>query len=88
MKFITLFTLLLIAFVGYTSAQTCVGMPNNPGCTGPRDFGHRGSGCVARTMWYYNTRLLRCQPLNYLGCGGTNNRWCTLASCRQRCERR
>ncbi|TMW41312.1 hypothetical protein DOY81_013608, partial [Sarcophaga bullata] len=57
-----------------------------PNCVGGRSVGHRGSGCMPRTMYYFDINNHICLPVRYLGCGGNNNRWCTKASCEQRCN--
>ncbi|XP_026847612.1 kappaPI-actitoxin-Avd3d-like [Drosophila persimilis] len=92
MKFILVLACLAL-YVAYTSAQdNCIGRPVFQVCTGGRDEGHnRSRRCAARfmrEMWWYNTRARDCQKMRYLGCGGNNNRYCSLDSCRRKCRRR
>ncbi|XP_033232773.1 male accessory gland serine protease inhibitor-like [Drosophila pseudoobscura] len=83
----------LALYVAHTSGQVnCRGRPAIQACTGGRHEGHnRNRSCPARfmpVMWWYNPRVRDCQTMRYLGCGGNNNRYCSLADCRRRCIRR
>ncbi|XP_039485293.1 uncharacterized protein LOC120447798 [Drosophila santomea] len=52
----------------------------NPTCFGPRNIGTPlGLACALRFM------PRRCEPMPYLGCGGSNNRFCSLQDCRINC---
>ncbi|XP_046811361.1 kunitz-type serine protease inhibitor A-like [Lucilia cuprina] len=86
MQFLHILSLLLLALVAYTSAQNC--NPNTTSCSGGRNVGRSGRGCLARNMWYYDARLRQCREMRYLGCGGNRNRWCTRIACVRRCHRR
>ncbi|KRK05244.1 uncharacterized protein Dyak_GE28236 [Drosophila yakuba] len=61
----------------------------NPTCFGPRNIGTPlGFACALRFMplvWYFNGESRRCEPMPYLGCGGSNNRFCSLQDCRINC---
>ena len=59
-----------------------------PNCLGGRNVGLGGRGCIQRIMWYWNQRTMACEPMRYLGCRGSNNRWCTKVLCEQACRRR
>ncbi|BFF90046.1 BPTI/Kunitz domain-containing protein-like [Drosophila madeirensis] len=91
MKFILVLACLAL-YVAHISAQdNCRGRPVTQVCTGGRHEGHsRHRACRARfmpEMWWYNARARDCQKMRYLGCGGNNNRYCSLASCRRQCRR-
>ncbi|EDW31178.1 GL20811 [Drosophila persimilis] len=90
MKFILVLACLAL-YVAYTSAQdNCIGRPVLQVCTGGKDEGNnRHWSCRPRftqVMWYYNSRTRDCQTMRYLGCGGNNNRYCSLAHCRRKCR--
>ncbi|SPP84601.1 blast:BPTI/Kunitz domain-containing protein [Drosophila guanche] len=92
MKFILVLACLAL-YVALISAQNnCRGRPARQLCTGGRNEGHRRHrSCQASfmpEMWWYNARVRDCQKMRYLGCGGNNNRYCSLASCRRQCRRR
>ncbi|KPU78763.1 uncharacterized protein Dana_GF27172 [Drosophila ananassae] len=36
-------------------------------------------------MWYYGSRRKTCLKMKYLGCGGNNNRYCSMDHCLQSC---
>ncbi|KAH8314142.1 hypothetical protein KR067_002205, partial [Drosophila pandora] len=37
-------------------------------------------------MWYYDTKVKFCRTMEYLGCGGNNNRYCSRDHCRIKCD--
>ncbi|KAH8415261.1 hypothetical protein KR222_003506 [Zaprionus bogoriensis] len=88
MKFLLLLACLAL-YVASSQAQRCRGNPSRKTCEGPRDEGHRsGRSCHRHSngeMWYYDERSRSCQPMVYYGCGGNNNRYCTLQDCQARC---
>ncbi|XP_064548414.1 male accessory gland serine protease inhibitor-like [Drosophila montana] len=91
MKFFLLLACLAL-YVAHIQAQRfCVGRPVNQVCTGGRDIGHnRNSACrnfAMREMWYYDARRRSCVKMNYLGCGGNGNRYCSNADCLAKCRR-
>lgn len=49
------------------------------------NVGTKGRGCRPKQMWYFNERAQKCERLNYLGCGGNENRFCTLSGCQNSC---
>ncbi|SPP76735.1 blast:BPTI/Kunitz domain-containing protein [Drosophila guanche] len=90
MKFILVLACLAL-YVAHSAAQdNCRGRPVFQVCTGGRDQGHsRHFSCPARfmnEMWWYDSRSRQCQKMKYLGCGGNNNRYCSLDSCRRKCR--
>ncbi|EDV95988.1 GH15462 [Drosophila grimshawi] len=93
MKFILILACLAL-FVAHIHAQRCRGRlaPNRKACTGGRNEGiGRGRNCARnanRNMWWYDTTDSTCKRMNYRGCGGNNNRYCTRAECERRCRRR
>ncbi|KAH8392026.1 hypothetical protein KR200_003696 [Drosophila serrata] len=91
MKFL-LIAACLILYVASTCGQRCNGLPQPQNCEGGRDDGVRQqrhcSPSPNREMWWYNRRTGECLKMNYLGCGGNRNRYCTKASCLERCRRR
>ncbi|XP_033161249.1 protease inhibitor carrapatin [Drosophila mauritiana] len=85
-------TLILIAvvmtvclFANVTGVTRCKGKPKDSKCAGNLDGGNnRKSKCkksANKNMWHYNALTKNCTQLNYLGCGGNDNRWCTKALC-------
>lgn len=63
----------------------------NFACTGNRDSGNRWNrhcdNFSMREMWYYDGRRRDCLRMNYLGCGGNGNRYCSRNDCMRRCRR-
>ncbi|TMW42091.1 hypothetical protein DOY81_012829, partial [Sarcophaga bullata] len=58
-------------------------------CTaGPMDVGTSCPTARPRRMWFYDTSSRRCRDMQYLGCGGNANRFCTWLECIFRCSRR
>ncbi|KAH8312900.1 hypothetical protein KR067_001514, partial [Drosophila pandora] len=58
-------------------------------CSGGSDKGNKlGITCKVRAMnrmWYYISRRKTCLKMKYLGCGGNNNRYCSMDHCLQSC---
>ncbi|XP_044313673.1 kunitz-type serine protease inhibitor homolog beta-bungarotoxin B5-B chain [Drosophila rhopaloa] len=63
----------------------CKGKPGSPKCVGAPDGGNnRKRKCkksANNDMWNYNAVTKNCTKINYLGCGGNDNRWCTKVLC-------
>ncbi|KQS44157.1 BPTI/Kunitz domain-containing protein 5 [Drosophila erecta] len=85
-------TLILIAvvmavclFADVTGVTRCKGKPKKSKCAGNLDGGNnRKSKCkksANTNMWHYNALTKNCTKINYLGCGGNDNRWCTKVLC-------
>nr|XP_036671847.1 tissue factor pathway inhibitor [Drosophila suzukii] len=85
-------TLILIAVVmvfyltvDVTGAARCKGKPGTSKCIGNPDGGNnRKRKCkksANKDMWHYNAVTKNCTKINYLGCGGNDNRWCTKVLC-------
>ncbi|XP_032599014.1 kunitz-type serine protease inhibitor homolog dendrotoxin I-like [Drosophila grimshawi] len=92
MKFILILACLAL-FVAHTQAQNCRGSVTPPlrVCVGPRDEGntflpHCGLNRNPN-MWWYDSSDRTCRVLNFRGCGGNRNRFCTREQCRTRCLR-
>ncbi|XP_036341662.1 kunitz-type serine protease inhibitor homolog alpha-dendrotoxin-like [Rhagoletis pomonella] len=87
MKFIWIVAFVLLALATLAAAQDvqCPGRPPTQLCLKPKNVGTSGRGCQPRQMWHFNERAQRCERLNYLGCGGNENRFCTLEGCRNSC---
>ncbi|XP_043654012.1 kunitz-type serine protease inhibitor homolog alpha-dendrotoxin [Drosophila teissieri] len=78
----------LYASLAYAQDR-CDGRPSGrQNCVGGKNEG-RGGGHCHRTamdeMWYYNQRSGRCIKMKYLGCGGNQNRYCSLRHCQRSC---
>ena len=55
-------------------------------CEQARDSGTACAGPNRVVLqWYWNTTLLRCEPMVYGGCGGTDNRFASSQACEARC---
>ncbi|XP_017840086.1 kappaPI-actitoxin-Avd3c-like [Drosophila busckii] len=93
MKFVVVLICLAL-FVVYAEAQNCRGKlaPRQQNCLASRDEGRRRARSCRRSpnknMWYYNASSRTCMRMNYRGCGGNGNRYCTKAECEQKCVRR
>uniref|UniRef100_A0A6P4E2M6 Protease inhibitor 3-like n=1 Tax=Drosophila rhopaloa TaxID=1041015 RepID=A0A6P4E2M6_DRORH len=91
MKFLLILSSLVL-FVALTSAQSCQGRPQRQNCLGGRDEGVRHlHGCNSEPndlMWYYNHHTNECFRMQYHGCGGNFNRYCTLTECQRLCVHR
>ncbi|XP_037722406.1 U-actitoxin-Avd3l-like [Drosophila subpulchrella] len=85
-------TLILIAVlmvfyltVDVTGVARCKGKPGTSKCIGNLDGGNnRKRKCkksANKDMWHYNAVTKNCTKINYLGCGGNDNRWCTKVLC-------
>ncbi|TMW43775.1 hypothetical protein DOY81_011145, partial [Sarcophaga bullata] len=59
----------------------------SPNCHQPLSWGYQGPGCQFRLMWWYDGSVNICRQMNYFGCGGNGNRWCSRADCERRCRR-
>ncbi|KAM7346249.1 mambaquaretin-9-like [Cochliomyia hominivorax] len=88
MKLLTICVLLFVIFIKYSSAQwqRCHGKLWIASCIGPAHRGHQGPICQGRLMWYYDRNMEDCRPVQYMGCGGNSNRWCSKNECEQRCQ--
>ncbi|KAM7343760.1 PI-actitoxin-Afv2a-like [Cochliomyia hominivorax] len=91
MKFTILLTIVVVFLVASTQAQRtrprCPQRARPSSCVGPRDVGTACGTNPPRRMWYYNQATRTCIGMDYLGCGGNANRYCSLASCQRRCRR-
>uniref|UniRef100_A0AC34GVU3 BPTI/Kunitz inhibitor domain-containing protein n=1 Tax=Panagrolaimus sp. ES5 TaxID=591445 RepID=A0AC34GVU3_9BILA len=58
---------------------------NNP-CLLGRDRGDNSCGGEAGTRFYYDKGTKHCQPFYYQGCNGNENRFSSLAECREKCS--
>ncbi|XP_032599013.1 kunitz-type serine protease inhibitor HNTX-03141017 [Drosophila grimshawi] len=91
MKFILILACLAL-FVAHTQAQNCLGMvvAFRRTCVGPRNEGTTFvPHCAGRgnpNMWWYDGSDRTCKPLNFRGCGGNRNRYCTREQCVRRCR--
>ncbi|KAH8415260.1 hypothetical protein KR222_003507 [Zaprionus bogoriensis] len=93
MKFCLILACLAL-YVAHTQAQSsCRGsVPEfNQTCVGGLNEGHsRWARCRRNwnaDMWYYDQPSRLCFQMSYRGCGGNNNRYCTLENCRWQCRR-
>ncbi|KAH8352110.1 hypothetical protein KR084_002017 [Drosophila pseudotakahashii] len=92
MKFLLVLACLVL-YISLSSAQDCQGRPRHPDCHGGKDEGVRHKHHCTNSqpndeMWYYNRQTNQCLKMRYLGCGGNNNRYCSLVSCQRACIRR
>jgi len=69
----------------FLSVVSCAFFIGTPTCIGLPDVGNnRRRKCkdtANKDMWNYNAVTRNCTKLNYLGCGGNDNRWCTKVLC-------
>ncbi|XP_034665298.1 male accessory gland serine protease inhibitor-like [Drosophila subobscura] len=84
--------LVLYFVVAPTAAERCKGKPSTPKCEGEMDLGRNNNRRKCRkhsnpSMWHYNPETKKCRPLNYYGCGGNMNRWCSKKACKKACRR-
>ncbi|XP_017085295.1 papilin [Drosophila eugracilis] len=83
--------MVLYLLVDLTSVTGCKGKPRTPKCSGAADGGNnRKRKCkksANNNMWHYNEVTKNCTKINYLGCAGNDNRWCTQILC-EGCRRR
>ncbi|KPU78764.1 uncharacterized protein Dana_GF27414 [Drosophila ananassae] len=70
--------------------ENCVGRPGRQLCYGRSHVGfNKSKNCNnygMDEMWYFDTKVKFCRTMEYLGCGGNNNRYCSRDHCRQRCD--
>ncbi|XP_017074981.2 kunitz-type serine protease inhibitor homolog alpha-dendrotoxin [Drosophila eugracilis] len=89
MKFLLVLCCLVLC-VALSSAQ-CNGRPRFQDCHGGKDEGVRQKHhCISEPnpeMWYYNHATNQCLKMQYHGCGGNNNRYCSLVGCQRSCIR-
>nr|XP_017101278.2 PI-stichotoxin-She2a-like [Drosophila bipectinata] len=90
MWFYFIFIYLGISLAHGESHEFCGGLPTEQSCTGGKDIGHgKGWNCrpqARELMWWYDTERRDCRAQIYRGCGGNNNRYCTLHHCRKKCK--
>ncbi|XP_017138890.1 kunitz-type serine protease inhibitor NACI [Drosophila miranda] len=71
--------------------QRCKGKPSTPKCDGAKDSGNNSKRkCkkqANKAMWHYNAVSKSCTSLDYKGCGGNMNRWCSKQACETACRR-
>ncbi|KAK5967734.1 Kunitz/Bovine pancreatic trypsin inhibitor domain protein, partial [Trichostrongylus colubriformis] len=53
-------------------------------CHLPRDLGYSCDE-PEKKLFYYDSRIGACQPMFHRGCGGNENKFKTLAECKQKC---
>ncbi|KAM8709462.1 hypothetical protein ACLKA7_016293 [Drosophila subpalustris] len=89
MKLVLIFVFLAI-YVANTQAVNCRGRPLQQSCDDVKDKGHSNLvRCKANSnnrMWYYDKSKHGCRFLNFGGCGGNNNRYCSKADCDSKCN--
>ncbi|XP_017043421.1 kunitz-type serine protease inhibitor homolog beta-bungarotoxin B5-B chain [Drosophila ficusphila] len=77
--------LVLYLIVIVNAQGTCKGKPRTPKCAGAPDGGNnRKRKCkksANNDMWNYNPVTKNCTKINYLGCAGNDNRWCSKILC-------
>ncbi|KAI6199754.1 hypothetical protein M3Y96_00660300 [Aphelenchoides besseyi] len=56
-------------------------------CSSPKDSGAACSENAGSRMFYYDPRMGVCQPFQYNGCGGNENRYSSAAECRETCKK-
>ncbi|KAM8709764.1 hypothetical protein ACLKA7_016550 [Drosophila subpalustris] len=90
--------ILIFALFSVIVAQTLAWLENCRGepvvqhvCNARVDHGHqRIAWCQKRamsSMWYYNRAHGTCLTMQYFGCGGNGNRYCTKQECMDACVR-
>ncbi|KAH8286603.1 hypothetical protein KR054_012171 [Drosophila jambulina] len=92
MKFL-LIAACLVLYVASSCGQRCNGLPRETqDCQGGKHEGvSQLRGCRPSPnpeMWWYNRQTNDCLKMNYRGCGGNRNRYCTKAACMEKCRRR
>ncbi|XP_039965358.1 PI-actitoxin-Axm2b-like [Bactrocera neohumeralis] len=87
MRFLYITTVVLLLLTTLVAAQdsSCPGKPPTQLCLKPMNVGTKGRSCRPKQMWYFNERAQKCERLKYLGCGGNENRFCTLSGCQNSC---
>ncbi|CAI5452942.1 unnamed protein product [Caenorhabditis angaria] len=55
-------------------------------CSLPKDIGQSCAENQASRKFYYDSRTKVCQPLQYAGCGGNENRFDSSKECRDSCQ--
>ncbi|XP_075169720.1 chymotrypsin inhibitor SCI-I-like [Haematobia irritans] len=85
MKFIFVFLLLAVILIAVEGQ--CRNNPRRPNCNHARHLGNRGRGCRPAKRWWYDKNSRTCKEMNYRGCGGNDNRFCSKAACEARCRR-
>ncbi|XP_036322603.1 male accessory gland serine protease inhibitor-like [Rhagoletis pomonella] len=85
--FVCLLALTIILYLGQTQAQ-CPNAPQHYSCSGAAHSGSIADHCRGGVRWWYNSGSGTCASFYYNGCGGNNNRYCSLAACQQRCAYR
>ncbi|KAL7733217.1 hypothetical protein ACLKA6_004724 [Drosophila palustris] len=92
MNIITISALLAL-FVFCTHAQLmeqCRGAPVGQTCQGFKNRGVTGWPACRKNannqMWYFDTKTRACKKLDYKGCGGNKNRFCSQTSCARQCR--
>ncbi|TMW42090.1 hypothetical protein DOY81_012828 [Sarcophaga bullata] len=60
---------------------------NPSNCTGAMNNGTSCPTAQPRRMWYYDINSRGCRDMQYLGCGGNANRFCSRRECVRRCIR-
>ncbi|KAH8270505.1 hypothetical protein KR018_010909 [Drosophila ironensis] len=67
------------------SRRTCKGKPASPKCEGLADAGNKKKRkcrkSANKNMWHFNNLTKKCSKLDFKGCGGNDNRWCTQKLC-------
>ncbi|XP_060656556.1 kunitz-type kappaPI-theraphotoxin-Hs1a-like [Drosophila nasuta] len=77
--------------VPYVKEGKCRGEPIvRQVCHNHVDHGHATfRWCKSRAMqnmWYFNRLHKECQKMDYFGCGGNGNRYCTKSQCMDQCR--
>jgi len=64
------------SFVTFIGTSKCIGNPD-----GGNNRKRKCKKSANKDMWHYNAVTKNCTKVNYLGCGGNDNRWCTKVLC-------
>ncbi|XP_017841791.1 kunitz-type serine protease inhibitor homolog dendrotoxin K [Drosophila busckii] len=89
MKVCLILSALVLQYIVFVNAEGCPLRPAEQNCQSSRNVGVSSySNCILtkRLMWYYNPTIRDCLPLDFRGCGGNGNRYCSLKDCQQSCK--
>ncbi|KAH8379029.1 hypothetical protein KR009_002744 [Drosophila setifemur] len=93
MKFLLILSCTILYLALIDANENCKGKPTQPqNCLGGRNEGFFNSRSCGRTenanMWFYDNRSRNCLKLQYRGCGGNLNRYCSQNQCKNSCRGR